>query len=343
MQLGEVIRKYRKMKNMTQEKMADRLGVTASAVNKWENGNSFPDITLLAPIARLLDISLDTLLTFQEKLTTEEINEIICKADVILKEKSYDEALWWAKKKLEQYPSCEQLSCNIALFFDGQRIIKEIPNAEKYDEYLCSLYIRAVESNDETIRCRAADALFGFYMRKKEYDRAEEYLEYFSNQDPIRKIKQAQLYGVTGRIREAYKAYEGFLFANFQTISGALHGMYMLALQEKDMKRAHMFVAKQEEMAKCFEMGRYYEVSGRLEIATLEKDAATVIATMKDMLSSVEQIGSFSKAPLYEHMDFKEIKKEVLEEVKSNLLNGFREEESYGFLKNDKDWRELVK
>ena len=69
MKLGEVIRKYRKIKNMTQEEMANRLGITAPAVNKWENGNSLPDITLLSPIARLLDISLDTLLSFQEELT----------------------------------------------------------------------------------------------------------------------------------------------------------------------------------------------------------------------------------------------------------------------------------
>ena len=40
MQLGQVIRKYRKNKNMTQEEMAGRLGVTAPAVNKWENGAS---------------------------------------------------------------------------------------------------------------------------------------------------------------------------------------------------------------------------------------------------------------------------------------------------------------
>ena len=36
MQIGQIIRKYRKSKNMTQEEMAERLGVTAPAVNKWE-------------------------------------------------------------------------------------------------------------------------------------------------------------------------------------------------------------------------------------------------------------------------------------------------------------------
>ncbi|MDE7067549.1 MAG: helix-turn-helix domain-containing protein, partial [Schaedlerella arabinosiphila] len=77
MQIGEVIRKHRKLKNLTQEEMAARLGVTAPAVNKWENGNSFPDIMLLAPIARLLGITVDTLLSFREELTAQEIGNII--------------------------------------------------------------------------------------------------------------------------------------------------------------------------------------------------------------------------------------------------------------------------
>ena len=56
MDIGVVIKKYRKEAGMTQEEMANRLGVTTPAVNKWENSNSKPDIELLAPIARLLDI-----------------------------------------------------------------------------------------------------------------------------------------------------------------------------------------------------------------------------------------------------------------------------------------------
>ena len=50
MQIGSVIRKYRKECGLTQEEMAKRLGVTTPAVNKWENGNTNPDIELLAPI-----------------------------------------------------------------------------------------------------------------------------------------------------------------------------------------------------------------------------------------------------------------------------------------------------
>lgn len=40
MKIGETIRTYRKAKHLTQEEMANQLGVTAPAVNKWENGDS---------------------------------------------------------------------------------------------------------------------------------------------------------------------------------------------------------------------------------------------------------------------------------------------------------------
>lgn len=343
MSLGKVIRKYRKNRNLTQEEMAGRLGVTASAVNKWENENSYPDITLLAPIARLLNISLDTLLSFREDLTTEEINEIVCKADSKLKEESYDEAFLWAKKKLEQYPNCEELILNIAIIFDAQRIVQEVSNKAEYDDYLCSLYVRVLDSDDETIRIRAADSLVGFYMRKKQYDKAEKYLEYFSIQNPERKRKQAQIYVETGRVKEAYKAYEELLFSDYQRVSMELHGMYMLALQDNDRKRAHRLVDKQKELARCFEMGKYYEISSGLELATLEKDTDSVVTIMEEMLSCVEQIGDFRKSQFYEHMEFKEIREDYMAEVKENLLKCFCDEESFGFLKNDERWQRLVK
>ena len=47
MDIGVVIKKYRKETGMTQEEMANRLGVTTPAVNKWENSNSKPDFVII--------------------------------------------------------------------------------------------------------------------------------------------------------------------------------------------------------------------------------------------------------------------------------------------------------
>ncbi len=54
---GAVIRKLRENKKMTQEELADTLFVSSKAVSKWETGQGFPDISLIEPLAKALDIS----------------------------------------------------------------------------------------------------------------------------------------------------------------------------------------------------------------------------------------------------------------------------------------------
>lgn len=343
MQIGEIIRKYRKKINMTQEEMAHRLGVTAPAVNKWENGNSMPDITLLSPIARLLDISLDTLLSFHDKLTTEEINHFIYEAEEQLNNRSYEEAFQWAKKIIEEYPNCTELFLQLAIIFDGKRLIDDFPNPDKYDDYITGCYIRALKSENEITRNRAADSLFAFYSKKEQYDKAEEYLSFFSIQNPERKRKQALLYQKTGRIKEAYKALEELLFSDYQMASMTFHNLYMLAMQDNNSAKAHSLIEKQSQLANVFDMGEYYEVCWKLDLATSEKDTDTVIETMEKMLASIENISDFQNSPLYEHMEFRESKVHFTTVLKEKLLLCFRDKDTYHFLQNNPRWQELVK
>ena len=60
--LGKRIVKNRKRKNMTQDQLAEQLGVTAQAVSKWENDQSCPDISTLPKLATIFGISVDELL-----------------------------------------------------------------------------------------------------------------------------------------------------------------------------------------------------------------------------------------------------------------------------------------
>lgn len=61
--IGNRIAKFRKVKGMTQEDLANKLGVSPQAVSKWENDASCPDISLLPQLCRLLDVTTDELLT----------------------------------------------------------------------------------------------------------------------------------------------------------------------------------------------------------------------------------------------------------------------------------------
>ena len=63
---GAVIRKLRDSKKMTQEELAGKLYVSSKAVSKWETGQGFPDISLLEPLAKALDISVIELLSGED-------------------------------------------------------------------------------------------------------------------------------------------------------------------------------------------------------------------------------------------------------------------------------------
>lgn len=59
---GRFISERRKAINLTQKELADKLHITDKAVSKWERGLSFPDISVLIPLAETLNISLYDLL-----------------------------------------------------------------------------------------------------------------------------------------------------------------------------------------------------------------------------------------------------------------------------------------
>jgi len=82
--IGKYIAENRKKKNMTQEQLAEKIGVTSKTISRWENGNYMPDISLLKPLSEELDITLNDLLSgekvekekYQEKLEENIINTI---------------------------------------------------------------------------------------------------------------------------------------------------------------------------------------------------------------------------------------------------------------------------
>ena len=82
--IGKFIAENRKKKNMTQEQLAEKLGVTSKTISRWENGNYMPDISMLKPLSEELEITLNDLLSgeivekgkYQEKLEENIINTI---------------------------------------------------------------------------------------------------------------------------------------------------------------------------------------------------------------------------------------------------------------------------
>ncbi len=73
---GRLIEQYRKEKGLTQSELAKLLGVSNTAISKWEHGNNLPDITLLEPLSEILGIDKLSLFT-SENESKEKIKEKI--------------------------------------------------------------------------------------------------------------------------------------------------------------------------------------------------------------------------------------------------------------------------
>ena len=100
MYLSANLKKYRVMKELTQEDVAEYLGITAQSVSKWERGESYPDITLLPALANIFETSVDLLLgmdTIRADETRRNIHKTAVEyqqsGDYALAEKTYREAL----------------------------------------------------------------------------------------------------------------------------------------------------------------------------------------------------------------------------------------------------------
>ena len=340
MTIGEVIKKYRKSKGLTQEEMAARLGVTAPAVNKWERGSTLPDVALLAPIARLLGITTDELLSFRDDLTDEEINRYLSQLQEDLENKDYHEVFLSAKKKLEEYPNCEKLLWQVAGILDAGRMTADLPDADSYDGAISGWYQRCLRSEDEKIRTQAADSLFHMYIRKEDYEKAARCLDHFSLQDPERKRLQALVNGKTGKRPEAYRACEELIFTGYQHIQATLNDLRILYMEDGDHEMARKLVEVSSAAAAAFEMGRYTEVCWGLDVAVWEKDVPWTARLMGNILDSLDTIGDFAGSTLYQHMEMKAVDPDLTAGIRRELLKSL-EDESYDYMRGNADWEKL--
>jgi len=77
MTIGANIKRLRTAKNITQEQLSVAMNVTCAAVSKWERGETYPDITLLQPLAYFFEVTLDELMGYNQEKIQAEIDEII--------------------------------------------------------------------------------------------------------------------------------------------------------------------------------------------------------------------------------------------------------------------------
>ena len=157
--MGQIIRRLRKERNLTQEELAEQLGVTFQAVSKWENDSGKPDISQIVPIAHVFDVSTDVLFGTFGTNDTEEVWKIVNNAQTLLSCPLTSESLFQMylaiKEGLKIYPNntillMHCLETGISLSYPENRGLYDSEHAEDiYKE--CVRYAKLIISYSKNI------------------------------------------------------------------------------------------------------------------------------------------------------------------------------------------------
>ena len=300
MKLNETIRRLRRAKGLTQEQVAQALGVSGPAVNKWERGACCPDLALLAPLARLLDTDLNTLLSFREELTGAEIAAFTEELYTLAQSRGIDAAFLRAEELLHRWPGCDRLTISLAMTLNGLFFTLGVAEPEPYERRLEPLYRALADSEEPDIRDQALHLLIGRHMRREEYAAAEELLSSLSDRWPHRDALQAGLLRRTGRGEEAAELWERRLLNAATEVYESLVSLQELALQAERLEDGARLAALIEETAERYALIPGVASSGRLQQAAAEGDKTAALSALRDMLEALNR--SWDGGGLYPHL-----------------------------------------
>lgn len=112
--LGEKLREMRRSKGLTQEQVAEMVGVSPQAVSRWENDTAYPDVVMLAGLAMLYDTTADALMGMHELRNENALKEIHTEVLELVKAKRWNAAEKVLRDSLRLYPNNEGLLMALA-------------------------------------------------------------------------------------------------------------------------------------------------------------------------------------------------------------------------------------
>ncbi len=135
--LAENLTQLRRNKGITQEKLADFLGVSKASVSKWETGQSLPDIAQLPRLAAFYDVSIDALMGYEPQLTMGEIKEYYEKFAEEFVTDGVEATLSHIRDFIRMYYSCDiALFQMIVLLTNHLMLLDEAKRAELLEEMI---------------------------------------------------------------------------------------------------------------------------------------------------------------------------------------------------------------
>lgn len=345
MSIRQNIRELRRQQGLTQEQVAQRLGVSAPAVNKWEKGVSCPDIALLPALARLLKTDVNALLDFEEELTRQEVAEFVNQLATQGMQVGVEEAFQSAWEKIRQYPNCHALLVNTAMVLDGVLAMNANKGSPDHSADIEAWYVRAAQSEDVQIRNQANSRLALRYMERREYDKAQALLDSLPPEPFFDKRQmQAGLYVRQERWEDAAKLTESGLIGDAARIQTALMTLISIAQKEGREQDARRIADIAVEVSRLLNQSEFTVQTLCYQQALTNKDADALMEVLQTLLPGLLKPWQDKPSPLYRHLPQKELGADFGKTMLASIVKDMEDEHihEFDFVKADPRFKALM-
>ena len=142
MSIGTTIKRLRREKDITQEQLAEYLGITSRAISQWECDRTTPDISLLPALANIFEVSSDELLGIDVNAKQKKIDAIYKQAMIVSGNGQKEHSIAILEAGLKEYPDSYKLMELYATRNDSDNTLYHIEKAAEYavefDTFECS-------------------------------------------------------------------------------------------------------------------------------------------------------------------------------------------------------------
>ena len=340
MKIGNIIREKRKELFLTQEQLADLLGVSAPAVHKWEKGTTYPDITTLPALARVLHTDLNTLLSFQEDLTTEEIARFTQDLARLIREEGYETAFQTAMEKIRQYPNCEALIYPVIFYLDGARFLHGVPNPDDYTERLMPFYETMSHSQTPEIRDAALTMCIAYHRNRKDFARAEELINIIPYTRIDKEEQLATLYTQQEKWEDAQRLWERRILHSATELQTALLHLMEIAEKEGRPQDAQFCADTYQQVSSLLHVTQWIPYTAKFRLASLRKDKTACLSALSHILPVLKGPWNPQECPLYRHMGNGDLTA-LAQSLYNRITEDLEHSEEFAFFRNSPEYEQL--
>ena len=350
LRIGSVIQKLRKLKGLTQEQLAESIGVSKAAVWKWESGSTYPDITLLSPIARLLGTTVDGLLEFEENLTKDEIDEILMKCSNKFTTSDYFQAYEYSEKYLRKYHNSLELKLQMTgLYFIYISSLTSEVDVNRFMDRIIEMLKEVSKSEDNVLKDTALLSLSSYYIMLDKYDEALAVLNKLPESSTDRKVVTATIYYRKGDIGEAKCIYQQLLLESIQNCGMNLVSLARIAEKEGKLDKGIKILETNMNLSKLFNVsnngaGTYMEIAEFYARNGMEEKALDALEKYEFfVINSLGKNNENLSDTIY--FDTIKVEKKLVtnEHMKDSINLLFETNESFDAIKDNIRFKELIK